>query len=238
MKRRLYIITGKPYNGNQSILFKKFAQLYKTFFSDKSGGAYENEEITLLEQPTTSELKAEIENTKADFGIIVMIGHGATKNDNQLFHINDTEIIKAGQFDLNIDKQIVILESCRSENSNVFPVDLSDKPPKFELGGTYRNPLSREKTKEIYFEEIDKCEKGLAVCLACSPNQEASNFYYSSSLLQIGKDWHLSSQRHLQVMKINELMFSTTIEVLNKSNNKQKPQMIGVKEFPFVISKF
>ncbi|UZO79271.1 hypothetical protein NBT05_09840 [Aquimarina sp. ERC-38] len=238
MERKVFIITGHPHNDVQTELFKRFSKLYWTFFNDKSGGAYEKEEIIVLNQPTTEDLKSATKNSEKEFGVVVLIGHGATKENNQLFQINENEIIKAGQLDFSFKKQIIILESCRSKISNIETVDLSNKVPTFRDGGTFRNPLSREKSKELYLEQVKNCDNGLVICLACGLNEEASNFIYSSSLLQIGKNWHLSRQNHLQTMKINELMFLTTIEVLAKTNNTQNPEMIGIREFPFVISKF
>lgn len=238
MKRKVYIIIGHPQNENEKEFFEKHSNFYWTFFNEKSGGAYESEEIITLKQPTVELLNAEIQNSNENFGIVVLIGHGATKENNQLFQINENEIIKAGQIEFNFKKQIIILESCRDEITNILTVDLSDKLPKFRDGGIYRNPLSRERTKDLYFEQINNCEDGLVVCFGCGPNESASNFYYSSSLLQIGKNWHLDRNNHSQVLKINEIMFLTRIHVSNITLNIQNPEMIGIREFPFVISKF
>ncbi|RXJ52630.1 hypothetical protein [Gelidibacter gilvus] len=238
MKRKVFIIVGHPHNNEQRDSFEKFSNYYRIFFNDISGGAYENEEIVIFNQPTVEILKSEINSSNEDFGIIILIGHGATKENNQLFQINKIEIIKAGQLDFNFKKQIIILESCRDEITDIQTVDLSDKTPKFRDGGTYTNPISREKSKDLYFEQLNKCEDGLVICLACSRNESASNFYYSSTLLQIGKNWHLNRANHSQILKINELMFLTTIQVSNKTQNIQNPEMLGIKEFPFVVSKF
>jgi len=238
MKRKVYIIIGHPHNDKQKDSFNIFSNYYRIFFYDTSGGAYENEEIVILNQPTVEILKNEINRSKEDFGIVVLIGHGATKENNQLFQINENEIIKAGQLDFRFRKQIIILESCRDEITNIQTVDLSDKIPKFRDGGIYRKPISRIKSKELYLEQLKKCENGLVICLACSRNESAENFYYSSSLLQIGKNWHLNRENYSQILKINELMFLTRIQVSNKTQNRQNPEMLGIKDFPFVISKF
>lgn len=238
MKRKVYIIVGYPHDEEEIELFDIYKNLYWTFFNDKSGGAYESDEIIILKQPTIELLQTVIQNSEESFCIIIMIGHGATLENNQLFQINHSEIIKAGQIDFNAKKQIIILESCRDKITNIKAVDLSDKPPKFREGGPFYSPLTREKTKELYFDQINNCDEGIVICLGCGVNESAYNFYFSSFLLQIGKNWHLNKNNNLQVLKINEIMFMTTIEVSNKTKNIQNPEMIGIREFPFVISKF
>ncbi|ELY2018612.1 hypothetical protein SL053_002543, partial [Flavobacterium psychrophilum] len=119
MKRKVYIIVGHPHKDSEKEVFEKFVNYYYSFFNEKAGGAYENNEIIILKQPTIRSLQVAIQNSGEEFGIIVMIGHGATFENNQLFQINENEIIKAGQIEFNIKKQIIILESCRDEITNI-----------------------------------------------------------------------------------------------------------------------
>lgn len=239
MKRKAVIITGYPNNIYESKHMELFANYYKDFFHSNSGGAFELHEIIQLAQPDSEELKELISEARVEFGIIVLIGHGATKKNNQLFQINESEIIKAGHLNLEFDKKIVILESCRNIVEDDIPtIDLSDQIPSFRDGGTYRKTNDRKRIKNIYVEQIKKCDNGEVICLACNIGEKATNFYFSSSFLQIGHSWSLDYQNHEETLCLNELMFLTQLEVTRLTNRSQNPEMIGDIKFPIVISKY
>lgn len=46
--------------------------------------------------------------------------------------------------ELNIEKQLIIVESYRDILNKVFLIDLNDKLPKFEYGGIVRAPLTKK----------------------------------------------------------------------------------------------
>jgi len=243
MKRHSYIIKGHSKNSKEEQAFITCVNKYFDFLRSIAGGAWETEELSKLETPTSQELKTIIESHNPDYALIIFVGHGATQDNNQLFGINEEEVIKAGQFVLNVPKQMIILESCRGNGSKRFPViDLSDKPPEFERGGIVRAPISRNKAKELFFKELSRCDKGLVVCFACSPDESAWGFLFTQVLLNFGMAWHLNPDNHLQVLKINSLIeFSVlfvTEAVKVNFGEKQTPQKTGEANFPFCISKF
>lgn len=242
MIRRIVLITGHPQDEEDEKLDKLYRNYYYNYFRGNSGGAYGEEEISIFEQPTVSELKEFTSNFKADYAVVVLIGHGATTDSNQVFQVNENEIIKAGQLELYIDKQLIIVESCRNIYEKVFLIDLNDKPPKFKYGGTVRAPINRDKAKELYNNKIAACNKGLTICLACSKGESAWNYYFSFSLIQAGFNWHLSSQNHFQTLGIRSLMelVKSNVKGVTKKevNAEQNPEIIGIEDFPFSVSKF
>lgn len=242
MKRHTYIIKGHPNNNEEEQAFVACVNKYFDFFQSIAGGAWESEELSKLETPTSQELKTIIESHNPDYALIIFVGHGVTQDKNQLFRINEEEIIKMGQFVLNVPKQMIIIESCRA-NAQGFPaIDLSDEPPKFDRGGIVRAPISRNKAKELFFEELNHCDKGLVVCFACSPDESAWGFLFTQVLLNFGMAWHLNPDNHLQVLKINPLMELSTPFVTEAARvnfgEKQTPHKTGEANFPFCISKF
>ncbi|WP_100074656.1 hypothetical protein [Chryseobacterium camelliae] len=242
MIRRIILITGHPQNEQDKNSFNFYLNYYYNYFRGNSGGAYDEDEIIIYEQPKSAELKSLTKNFISDYAVIVLIGHGATTNENQAFQINKDEIIKAGQLELNIEKQLIIVESCRDILNKVFQIDLNDRLPKFEYGGIIRAPINRDIAKELYNDRILKCNNGVTVCFACSKGGSAWNYYFSFSLLQAAFNWHLSSQNHFQTLGICALMefVKTNVQGLTKKeiDKEQNPEIIGTEDFPFAVSKF
>ena len=240
MNRKVVIIKGFSTSDAELDTDRYYAKQYFNFFVSNSGGAYFEEEILYLEDITTKEFH-ELENLQNfDYLIFVLIGHGATQNNNQLFQLNENEIIKAGQFETNTKKNLFILEICRTKTDNVYTVDLTQKIPKFEQGGILRKPIGREKARQIYNELINRSI--IIICYACSKNEVAINYYFSFWLIQIAFDWHLENKSNIKVLTISELMSSVSKEVrdftFKNTGISQNPQVVGNTDFPFSISKF
>ena len=121
-------------------------------------------------------------------------------------------------------------------------VDLNDKIPKFEYGGIYRSPISREKSIELYNEQINNCSDGIVICFACSNSETAKNFYFSFMLLKIGFNWHLDPINHYETLTITKLMPHIAIGVnelaVKNIGESQTPEINGTLDFPFSVSKF
>lgn len=240
--RKVFIIKGYSKSDDENEVDTYYVNAYKDFFLSNAGGGYFNSEIEVLMEPTSKYLNLSLEKEKLEFGILVYIGHGANQESNQIFQLNETEIIKAGQFTLNCDKQIIILESCRVKSENILTVDLEDKIPKFEKGGIFRIPLNTEQCREIYNSHIKRCEKGLMICFPCRVGEMAYNFIYSKAMIQNAMDWHLDSSRHCAILPIDELTRlawpETIIAAKGLFGVQQFPSSDGDMNFPIAVSKF
>jgi hypothetical protein len=242
MDRKVFIIKGYSENPEELNLDRHYSENYRSYFLSVAGGAYKADEIIYSEEPTAGELDAILQKFKLDFAVVILIGHGATQDDRQLFKLNKDEVIKAGQVHVNSKKCLIILESCRSEIKGIFTVDLNDKIPKFKYGGIVRAPITMEKSRELYDEQVEKCGDGTVVCFACSNNETAKNFYFSLVLIQIGFNWHLEYWHHFETLTITRLMPHISNEVnkvaLKITGESQQPEIDGTLDFPFSVSKF
>jgi hypothetical protein len=242
MDRKIFIIKGYSDTATELDVDRHYVGKYSDYFQSIAGGAYDGNEIISLEEPTVKILNETLAKFDLDFVVIILIGHGATQNDNLLFTLNKNEIIKPGQIKTNADKNLILIESCRIEAQNIYTVDLNDQIPKFKYGGLVRTPISRKKSKEIYDEQLSKCGNGTVVCFACSSNEIARNFYFSLVLLQTSFNWHLEHWHHFETLTISRLMPHVTTEVRNFVQNmfgqNQTPEINGGLEFPFSVSKF
>ena len=240
--RKVFIIKGFSESDEEKQIDNYYVNVYKDFFLSNAGGGYFDCEIEILSEPTSKSLLINLEKEKLDFGILIYIGHGANQDNNQIFKLNETEIIKAGQFTLNCNKQIVILESCRVKTNNILTVDLEDKIPKFEKGGVVRMPLTKEQSREIYDSHIKRCENGLMTCFPCRIGEMAYSFIYSKVMIQNAMNWHLDSSRHCAILPIDELTRLAFVETIISAKNlfdvRQFPHTEGKTNFPIAVSKF
>jgi len=242
MKRSVYIIKGFSKSPEEQKTDEYYVNAYRVFFNRNAGGAYEEDEIFIFDQPTSENLNEQIRKEKLDYGIVVFIGHGANQDDNQIFQLNKDEIIKAGQYTLNSTKQVIILESCRVYSKDIFTVDLEDHVPKFKYGGVVRHPLKREIARHVYDSHIARCNDGLMVCYACAKGKEAYNYFFSMILLQLAMDWYLETHRHCGILPIDDLFGRTLFNTMYFSKEKigieQKPWRDGSFNFPFAVSRY
>lgn len=242
ISRKIYIIKGYSKDYTEVLADYEYLDRYSEFFQSNAGGAYSNDELIVLDEPESNDLKIILDGAEVDYGIVVYIGHGANQNDNQLFQINQHEIIKPGHLILNAQKQIIILESCRVVIDDIQTVDLSDKIPKFEQGGVVRLPLSKDQSREIYDSHIKRCKPGIMVWYACQLGNEAYNYIFSRTLLQTAMKWHLDATRHCAFLPVDELSRLTFVETIcavrNEIGGLQIPCSEGNMNYPFAVSKF
>lgn len=242
MKRHVFIIKGYSKTHQELELDRFYIKKYYDYFSSISGGAFEDKEITHFQDITTSDLNNAIADLEFDYVIILLIGHGATQNNNQLFQLNYSEIIRAGQLNIKADKQLFLFESCRTQIDIIDTVDLNDEIPKFQSGGVLMMPIERRKARELFEEQLKKCGDGVVVCFACSSKEVAKNYYFSSVLIRTAFNWHLQPLHHFETFNIVDLMNTVSKEVnelaTRITGESQQPQIIGNLNFPFSVSKF
>ncbi|MBL7722502.1 MAG: hypothetical protein JNK27_00065 [Chitinophagaceae bacterium] len=242
MDRQIIVIKGFSKTPEELELDRHYSQTYMNFFNSRAGGAYSAAEIQYHEDISAADLNKLTKALISDFIILVLIGHGATQVDNQLFQLNEKEIIRPGQLEFSAPKQMILLESCRSEIEGVFSVDLNDKIPKFKYGGVVRSPITREQARQLYNEQLASCKDGQVVCFACAKGQAATNYYFSLVLLQAAFDWHLGPGPHLKTMNIDFAMDYIMPEVNRLSTEAgtgpQTPTILPSIPFPFAVSKF
>lgn len=238
MDRLAVIIKGFSKSTKELEMDRQYVGHYVTFLTSIAGGAWSTEEdILVLEDPTIHTLDEITDELKPDFLLLILIGHGATQDDKQLFQINETTIIQAGQLALDVNKQLVILESCRTRsNTRIQIVDLKDRIPKFKYGGIVRSPINRVQSKNLHLSLLKECSDGLVICYPCGDNEVAASYYFSFALLRRSFEWHLAT--HNRYFQITELMQYVAQDVQKITRNKQNPTVFGTIGFPFVLSKF
>jgi hypothetical protein len=242
IKRNIILIKGFSKDEGELNASKKMIQSFVDFFKSFAGGAYRDDEIITLLEPKVSELKNFKDGEKLDYVIVVFIGHGATQEGKQLFKLNSEEIVYPGQLDLHVDKQLIILESCRVIINEIPTIDLSAKIPSYMEGGVIRVPKTKSEAKNLYNLKLKECENGIVVCFACKTDEEAHNFYFSSSIILNSLSWYEDPKYFNTALGIQELMKMTRSTVSKLASEKkqltQTPEINGDLNFPFAVCKY
>lgn len=241
MKRQVLIIKGFSKDDKERQATEKMIGFYKAYFISNAGGAYEENEVVLMNDPQLKDITALYEKDAPNYLITILIGHGGIQDEVQLFKLNSKEIILPGQLELGVSKRLVILESCRTLVDNYEVVKLDSIVPSYKDGGVIRKMLTKSRSKELYLEALSKCDDGLTVAFACGEDEKASSFYFSNKLIELATRWHNDIKNHENVLGISPLVNAVSEEVAKISRSRSKeqtPETKGSVDFPFTVSKF
>lgn len=241
MKRQVVIIKGKSYNDNQQQNFDDFGDRYADYFKSNAGGAFDDWEIASLTEPSVADIQQLLTKSDVDYAVLVLIGHGATQDGKQIFHLREKDIIQPGQIELSTKKQLVIVESCRSLQANVPIKAVNNQVPKFKSGGVIRIALTKEKAKALHIEQVVGCKDGLVICFACDEEEKASSYRFSHTLLEKAKAWSNGTAGTKAILPITALMRAVTTDLVNQTKStpkSQTPEIKGDIPFPFAVSKY
>ena len=240
--RNVFIIKGHSRDAAELQTDRYYTDRYERFFTSIAGGAYEAAEIHQLEEPMAADLQQVLTAQALGFAVVVLIGHGATQQNRQLFQLNQLEIILAGQIETNSPKQLILLESCRSDINQVLAFDLNNTLPKFKYGGMVRAPISRVTARDLYDQQVGACGNGTMACFACTQGESAWNYYFSAFLLGSAFNWHLGPGPHLEILTIADLVNHVSPlvsqEAVQRVGEVQTPELWNTINFPFAVSKF
>ncbi|MES2679412.1 MAG: hypothetical protein V4635_05980 [Bacteroidota bacterium] len=242
MNRLALIIKGHSRTEEETETDLSYVRTYYQFLNSIAGGAWDESEITFLDEPEIEDYAEIIRAVKPTYGLTILIGHGATLDDHQLFQLNENIVVKPGQFVFDTDKQLIILESCRSNIEDIYWVDLENKLPMYRYGGYVRGHITRQTSKDIFEYVLNQCDPGIVICFACSKNQAAYNYFFSTELVQCAQNLFLDTLYHYCAFGILDMMPYVTKRVNRKARKaygvEQVPETSGDINFPFAISKF
>lgn len=195
---RKALIIGAPDNEIPGVL-KDMAN-YRAFLLSPAGGAWREDEIILLENPTKLNLLThQMLMKSADYTLTVFAGHGRRPKGSPytVLSINTTTEINHTTLLTEARKQTLILDCCR----------LNRGEPIMESAGMEHFAAVVEKAdpalcRIAYDQAISGCPAGPVVLFACSDDEVARETrsrggVYSSSLLDAARDWASTRARTL-----------------------------------------
>jgi hypothetical protein len=154
------------------------------------GGAWEDDEITVLENPSRQKLTAELRKLKQhDYGFVSFAGHGrhVSTDRGTRIQINPDEEISADDLRLGAEKQTVILDCCRRLEREIIADSAMRK------ARVYKHALDPADCRRFFDIRIEECQAGLVVLHSCGFNETAGETsrggWYSRALLDGAGDW-------------------------------------------------
>ncbi len=236
MNKSVLIIKGFSKSEVELVNDRKIIQLYIDYFTCNAGGCFDfDKEIYVLEEPSIEEIRKLDFLSFNDYLIVILIGHGANKDGNQIFQLKEELFIEPGQIQFGCKKQLYIIESCRT----IIDFELDIKRinrliPKYMYGGIVKSPYTREESLDIFNKEIEKSDNGITYIFACGIGESAYSYFFLQVLIDISIYLHeYYRERCFGVLQIFD---STKKQVSELSAGKQTPEKIGEVNFPFVIT--
>jgi len=226
MKRKALII-GSPDKGIHFLPgVEKDVKSWEAYLSSPIGGAWDNDEIEVIESPTTASLKLAIRLLAyVDYSFVTFSGHGRSiPYGSTIININPSEEIDTQNLISNSKKQTIILDCCRT-----FPRMVLKEEARI-LSKAMDSYQDRNRYRLAFENHLNQCEPGQIILYSCSPNESAGESdlyggYYTNAIQRASH--HLSERQNnvLTVKQAHEVAKST---VESRTANKQHP----VGEFP------
>ena len=203
---------------------------YISYFTTPLGGAWYESEISHLNRPSVSAVRAAVSDLdKLDYSIILFCGHGWYSS-----------IDKATILELRKGQEISEMDLRRGGGKRTIAMESfsMDRSP---------SDLSRTECRKYYEKSISDASSGLVVTHGCAINETAGDSetyggYYSGSLRESAADWFKNNRTDLST---NYSAFSIVAAhkkacdlVRNMSGERQNPEIEKPRSgsyFPFAI---
>jgi len=216
----------------------------KNFLMSPIGGAWQENEISPIENTTSSWLKLTLSLYKSyDYIMVFFSGHGYHNGLETILELSKGNTISESDLIGYTMKQLIILDCCRK----VYPEVLLDHKI-LQLSKTAgADSLNPADCRKYYEKTIMDCGNTLTQCYSCQINEvsrdsSSEGGYYLSSLLKSAQkkldSIDLDLSKDYRKYSINAIHQEATQIVKLKTSGKQNPSIDREKletDFPFAI---
>ena len=235
MKRRAVIICAA---GNDLPGVKADAANLQSFLLSARGGSWTPSEVTILSDPTSSQVDTQIALASlADYSFVVFGGHGrynVAKQTTEL-QIAQSVYIDVARLRGGAKRHTLILDTCRVLYRTVLNERLITKAAMDSI------EFSESNSRQIFDSHLQACPPGIIETYSCNisetAGEEASGGYYTSALLGAAERWGVNAPRS-QVLTVKDAHDSAAVAVQRKSGNRQNPRAgypRSAPYFPFAV---
>ncbi|WP_185731203.1 MULTISPECIES: caspase family protein [unclassified Burkholderia] len=246
MNRKALIIASPGKKGTDGYLpgVERDMKRYKEFLKSPLGGAWRDDEIAVLENPSKAIVDVNIIlQSMADYSFTVFCGHGRHIGNpgSTYVQINDVTEIDSNLLRKGAEKHTLILDCCRV----VYPTIVMDSVmAKRAAEGPTLNP---QECRRFFDQRISECASGIVVMHACSLNEtagETSNEggYFSSAIVKCSRSWHQNSdtdtEKQYSILSASRAFDLADTDVKARSGGRQNPTIEKPrveKQFPFAV---
>lgn len=213
-----------------------FKNMKKFLLSDLGGAWYDNE-IIPLQNPTWNEieLKQKLYMSNADYCMTIFSGHGWVNRKDKKHYLE----IKNGDIGLKhlmsgAKRETIVIDACSGYGDSIpdLPTTLSD------MILESNNPKLHRK---IYDDHIQKCGEFSSIIIGASPGQDVRDDEYGgafiNSLIDAANNFNDSNINN-NVLDIREIIKKSREILPYNYYSNQKPYLMGQKSnyyFPFAV---
>jgi hypothetical protein len=215
---------------------------WKNFFSSNIGGAWEEEEMQVISDPTRTDiccLHVFVESHDYDYVVLTFSGHGEydeTTGEN-VYYINNC-LIPESDLLLNVDRQLSIFDACRVPVKDAFGLAcFSEESALIKSFSNLREQDLRQWCKRAYNDAIMRLPCLDARMYSCSIGETANDMgtggLFTLNLINGVKE---IASRHSGIIFVNEAFSKAKIDT-ESMNTKQTPRcMLPRTPFPIGVS--
>jgi len=169
MKRQAIIIGGAFSKGNPSHLNGVAEDMsnYKKLLLSANGGAWRNDEIIELPDPSYSEVKrALLHQEKSDYALTIFSGHGARYKSKNYLCLTESQSVEYNKLFTDAQISCLIMDACRNRFNRKPTPGLYGLDLQFEM--RYKNV-----TRIIYDKVLSSIPSGKVAVFSTSENERA-----------------------------------------------------------------
>jgi hypothetical protein len=228
MKRKALLI-GNTY-GLQGV--KVDLNNFRNFLTSPQGGAWNNDEIVVMSDPTLEELKRKIgliRFLRPDYAVVMFSGHGEQKRDTSLVINKSGEEISENEFNEIADRQLSIFDCCRA-----YPERLVKSGVALDTSAVFAMMESHDDVRARYDKRIMQARAQHAKLYSCSKGQysydTAEGGIYLVNLLNASRN--LGQDQFKLVGVAHQEAVPTTQRQAEQQGGKQDPDSFLIKCIP------
>lgn len=222
---RKAILIGVPNCAGQSELLgvKQDIVSFKKFLNRNESGAWEDDEILILENKSKSTILETIRKfSHYDYVILLAAGHGAIKESlvfDTVLYTNTNEYISSKELEIDCYRQTIIMDVCRNIHYDVSERTKIQKSFNLALEShSIFDSLqpTRSDYKRSFNNQLLKSPKAYFKFFSCDSDESASDQpSYTQALLQAGLTKSTKS-----ILKTH----NNAVSIIQNTNSKQNPK--------------
>lgn len=217
---------------------------YNRFLKGPLGGAWLSEEITTLNDPPASTVRAGIQTLKsADYSLVLFSGHGyhSSNRRSTIVCLRNDEEMDSTELRAGASKHSLILDCCRVVAKTTLAEDALAK-----MDAMARS-LSTSQCRYYYDQAISECPTGQIILFACDVDETAGDDsrrggYFAYNLIDVAETWAENNTTDLSkryaTLRVPRAHDRACEAVQRLTSNRQNPQIEKPRTepyFPFAI---
>ena len=222
---------------------------YKNYLKSNVGGAWLDNEITVIQNGNKRAILAAISTCVASYSFVVFSGHGFMFSRDKLTYICVADgLLSENELNTGLSKQTLILDCCR-EVEDISEARGMGDVQYLEKGGTvgmYKASRTIDSARQKFDSAISASSAGQCRAYACDVNETsgdnaASGGVFSSALMRVGKNFGAVDNERGYWLSIKSAVQMATTKINSDPFTNQSPTFITIPNniiltHPFAIT--